>query len=184
MIIINNKNNKLINLTRHSYVLAAIALWLVFSSFQSLHADAYEEKLQVLKKQVLELNRDLTILEEELLYPSTQLSLFLSLDVGSYIRLVDVNLILDDKHIGYHFYTDEEFESLRKGAVHKLYTGNIISGDHQLKIIITGYGPDGSAYKKEAQYSFNKDTDRKFIELKIVDNLNETEHEFEFKEWE
>lgn len=184
MTIINKKNKKLNILTKQFCLLVTVALWLGLSSFQTLHADAYENKLQTLKKDVLELNRDLTILEEELLYPSTQLSLFLSLDVGTFIRLVDVNLILNNKHIGYHFYTDEEFESLRKGAVHKLYTGNVISGEHRLQVIITGYGPDGSEYKKEAEYTFNKDTDRKFIELKIVDNLDETEHEFEFKEWE
>lgn len=141
-------------------------------------------KLQELKKKVLELNRDLTIIEEELLYPSTQVALFLSLDVGTFIRLVDVNLTLDGKHIGYHFYTDDEFESLRKGAVHRLFTGNTISGKHQLTAVITGYGPDGKQYQETTEYSFVKEANRKFIELKVVDSSEQNKHVFEFREWD
>ncbi len=160
-------------------------LMMVTSAYAEQQSDpGLDERLQVLKKEVLELNRDLTILEEELLYPSTQVAFFLSLDVGTYIRLVDINLILDGEHIGYHFYTDEEFEALRKGAVQRLYTGNIVSGEHTLKAEITGYGPDGEEYRETAEHQFTKKADRKFVELKIMDSLDESQHRFEFKEWE
>ena len=171
---------------------AALLMTLLLPSWQAIATPVNNQeerknldlKLQDLKKKVLELNRDLTIIEEELLYPSTQVALFLSLDVGTFIRLVDVNLTLDGKHIGYHFYTDDEFESLRKGAVHRLFTGNTISGEHQLTAVITGYGPDGGQYQETTRYSFTKQATRKFIELKIVDNADQSKHLFEFREWD
>ena len=43
----------------------------------------HEDDIQSLKQEVIALNRELFILEEELLYPSsTQVAVFLSLDVG------------------------------------------------------------------------------------------------------
>ena len=44
-----------------------------------------DDDIQVLKEEVLELNRDLYILEEELLYPSsTQVAVYVSVDVGDF----------------------------------------------------------------------------------------------------
>ena len=44
--------------------------------------------VEELKKQVIRLNRDLFILEEDLLYPaSTQFAVFLSLDTGEFLKL-------------------------------------------------------------------------------------------------
>ena len=52
-----------------------------------------DEEIQSIKQQTLELNRDLFILEEELLFPSnTQLAVFVSLDVGQFFKLDAVKL--------------------------------------------------------------------------------------------
>ncbi len=148
------------------------------------YASNASRDLQALKQDVLQLNKELKSLEKELLYPSTQAAFFLSLDVGTPIRLVDVNLILDDQHIGYHFYEEQEFEALSKGAVHRLDDRNITSGKHILKAIITGYDPQGKDYQKTAHYEFVKNSGKKFIELHIVDSDDGAAHRFAFKEWE
>ena len=50
-----------------------------------------DEDVQDLKKQVLDLNRDLFLLEEELLFPAnTQVAIFVSMDVGEFFGLDSV----------------------------------------------------------------------------------------------
>ena len=84
--------------------------------------DGLSEQIRQLKSEALDLNRDLTLLEQELLYASPQTSIFVSVDVGTPIRLVDINLTIDGEHVGYHFYSDQEFEALTKGGIQRLYT--------------------------------------------------------------
>jgi len=143
-----------------------------------------DSKLRGLKEDVLQLNNELSRLEEELLFPSTQLSLFLSLDVGTNITLNDVDISLDNQHIVYHFYTDTEYSSLQRGSIQRIYTGNLISGEHELRVTITGFGPNGDEYLKRERYLFNKYADKKFVELRIIDSKDGSSHEFQFKEWD
>ena len=57
------------------------------TEFHALDAD-----VQDLKKQVLDLNKDLFLLEEELLFPSnTQVAVFVSMDVGDFFGLDSVS---------------------------------------------------------------------------------------------
>lgn len=146
--------------------------------------EGLSQRIQNLKQGVLDLNRDLTLLEEELLYPSSQAAFFLSVDVGTPIRLVDVNLTLNGQHVGYHFYTDPEFDALTKGGIQRLYTGNIQSGRNVLEATITGYDPRGKDYQKTTSYTFNKGPGRKLIELRVVDDLSAMQHRFDFREWD
>ena len=53
---------------------------------------ALDEDVQALKKEVLDLNRDLFLLEEELLFPAnSQVAFFVSLDVGEYFELDSIS---------------------------------------------------------------------------------------------
>ena len=50
--------------------------------------DGLDEEIQALKQEVIDLNRDLFLLEEELLFPSsTQVAVFVSMDVGEFFAL-------------------------------------------------------------------------------------------------
>src|ERR1700745_3428641 len=67
---------------------------------------APDEQVQGLKKDVVDLNRDLFILEEELLFPAnTQVAVFLSVDVGNFFALDSVQLKLDQKEVINYLYT-------------------------------------------------------------------------------
>lgn len=145
--------------------------------------DGLSEQIRQLKSEALNLNRDLTLLEQELLYASPQTSIFVSVDVGTPIRLVDINLTIDGEHVGYHFYSDQEFESLTKGGIQRLYTGNLTSGRHVMEATITGYDPLGKDYQKTTSYSFTKGPGRKMVEMQVVDDLNNQQHKFQFREW-
>ena len=68
-----------------------------------------DEDVQSLKKEVLDLNRDLFLLEEELLFPAnSQVAFFISMDVGEYFELDSVNLKIDGKEVANYLYTERE----------------------------------------------------------------------------
>ncbi|WP_200821258.1 AraC family transcriptional regulator [Oceanicoccus sp. KOV_DT_Chl] len=142
------------------------------------------DDLQTLKSQVLELNKDLFILEEELLFPSnTQLAVFISLDVGHYFALDAVKLTVDGEVVSHFLYTDRQLDALRRGGVHRLFVGNIKSGWHELVAVFTGRGPQGRDYRRATSLTFNKLADAKNLELKIVDSTAMQQPEFAVKEW-
>lgn len=149
------------------------------STESSLPAD-----LQSLKQDVLQLNQELSRLEKELMFPSTEVALLISIDVGSSVRLIDVNLSIDGKNVGYHFYSDQEFSALSKGGIHRMYSGNLPSGKHDLKIVVTGYDGNGKDYQKTLTQPFIKGADRKIIELHAAEDATRKQHEFQFKEWD
>ncbi|MEP5764070.1 MAG: AraC family transcriptional regulator [Halieaceae bacterium] len=142
------------------------------------------EQIQTIKQQTLELNRDLFILEEELLYPSdTQLSVFLSLDVGEFFKLDAVKLTLDGKVVTNYLYTDRQLSALRRGGVQRLYLGNVKSGEHEIVAVFTGFGPKGRDYRRGTELVIDKTTGPKHLELKIVDSTDTRQPDFVVKEW-
>src|SRR6185437_6476293 len=61
---------------------------------------AVDEQVQSLKSDVLDLNRDLFVLEQELLYPAdTQVAVFVSMDAGTFFGLDSVQLKIDGKEV-------------------------------------------------------------------------------------
>lgn len=145
--------------------------------------EGLSRQIHKLKQNVLDLNRDLSLLERELLYPSSESAIFVSVDVGTPIRLVDVNLTLDGKHVGYHFYSEQEFTALTNGGLHRIFHGNLPSGRHTLEVTVTGYDPQGKDYQKSTSHTFTKGSGRKMLELRVVDDLSTMQHRFEFHEW-
>ncbi|MCW8956244.1 MAG: hypothetical protein OQL09_05125, partial [Gammaproteobacteria bacterium] len=98
-----------------------------------------DEQVQDIKKDVLDLTSELSLLEEKLLYPSnTQVSVFVSLTEGDEFKLDSVQVKLDNKVVAQHLYTFRELEALQSGGVQRLYTGNIKSGSHDLVFSFMG----------------------------------------------
>ena len=146
--------------------------------FQSL-----DKQVQGLKQEVLDLNRDLFVLEEELLFPAnTQIAVFLSMDVGEFFQLDSVQLKLDNKVVTNYLYTDRENAALLRGGVHRLYLGNLRVGKHELVAVFTGKGTHERDYKRAATLVFDKQTESKYIELKVRDIERKLQPEFEVKE--
>jgi hypothetical protein len=146
---------------------------------------ALDEEIQGIKKDVVDLNRDLFILEEELLFPAnTQVAVFLSMDVGEFFALDTVELRVDDKQVSKYLYTPREAEALLKGGVQRLYLGNLRAGEHELVALFTGKGPNGQDYSRGAQLRFEKAVGAKYLELRISDRQRKAQPEFEIKDWE
>jgi len=168
---------------------ALVALALVFTQTTGLAADvqptSFDAEVQDLKSAVLDLNRELFMLEEELLYPAnTQVAVFVSMDVGEFFALDSVQLKLDGKPVTNYLYTEREVAALHRGGVQKLFLGNLKTGEHELIAIFTGVGPHGRDYRRGATLAFEKQIGAKFVELKISDKVSKRQPEFYVREWE
>ena len=144
-----------------------------------------DQDTQSLKKQVLELNKDLFLLEEELLYPAnTQVAVFVSMDVGEYFALDSIQLTVDGKEVSNYLYTEREVDALLRGGVQQLYLGNIKTGEHELVATFTGKGPHDRDYKRGGSLTFAKNIGSKYVELQISDREIKLQPEFIVREWE
>jgi hypothetical protein len=145
---------------------------------------AIDEQTQSLKKDVVDLNRDLYVLEEELLYPAnTQVAVFLSMDVGSFFALDSVQIKIDQKEVANYLYTPREVNALMKGGVQRLYIGNLKTGTHELVAFFSGKGPNERDYRRGATIKFDKSIGAHYLELKIDDRQRSLQPEFEIKDW-
>jgi hypothetical protein len=143
-----------------------------------------DQRVQDIKAEVIRLNRDLLVLEEELLFPAgTQVALFVSMDVGKLFELESVQLKLDDKVVASYLYTPLEVQALHRGGVQRIFVGNLKAGEHAIDAFFTGRGPHTRDYKRGVTLKFEKGTEPKYIELRIKDSLAKLQPEFEVKVW-
>jgi hypothetical protein len=146
---------------------------------------ALDEQIQGLKKDVVDLNKDLFVLEEELLFPAnTQVAVFVSMDVGDFFALDSVTLKIDNHDVSNYLYTPREVAALLKGGVQRLYVGNLKAGQHELVAFFNGKGPHDRDYRRAANIRFEKGVGAKYLELKITDHQRAQQPEFEIKDWE
>jgi hypothetical protein len=144
-----------------------------------------DEEVQDLKKLAVDLNRDLFLLEEELLFPAnTQVAIFVSMDVGEFFALDSVEVSLDGKDVSNYLYTDREVDALIKGGVQRVYIGNIKAGEHELVALFTGEGTHTRDYRRGASLVFEKGIGPKYIELTISDREVKLQPEFVVREWD
>ena len=143
-----------------------------------------QQQLEQLKQQAIALNRELFILEEELLFPpQTQLAVFVSVDAGSFFRLDSIQLKLNDESIDAHLYTASELDGLQRGAIQPLYKGNTRAGEHTLTAVFVGKGPQDRDYRRDISHRFTKADDAMLLELKISDSSADYQPDFSVEVW-
>ena len=147
----------------NNFRLLVLTLFLSISFTSSAYAadepgsSKLSKDVQNIKKEIIKLNRDLFILEEDLLFPAnTQFSVFLSMDVGEYFSLDSVQIKVDDKVVANHLYTNKETEALKRGGVQRLYLGNLASGEHELVAFFVGQGPNKRDYRRGSTIKINR----------------------------
>jgi hypothetical protein len=134
--------------------------------------------VQALKAEALRLSRDLALLEEELLAPAgTQLAVFVSIEIAAdaakAFELESLQVKLDGKLVASVLYSAAELQALRRGAVQRVFVGNLRSGSHNLEATLTGRdmaARDSTAradYKRSSSISFEKTPAARYIELRI-----------------
>ena len=142
-----------------------------------------DEQVQDIKKDVLELTSELTLLEEKLLFPSnTQVSLFVSLAGDKDFVLDSMQIKLDNKVVAQHLYTYKEIEALRAGGVQRIYTGNIKTGEHNLIANFIGRAKSGNEYQRSENFTLTKAVGPKFVEIQITGS-SASDQTVLFKDW-
>lgn len=147
-----------------------------------------DARVQALKAELVRLNRDLLVLEEELLFPAgTQVAVFLSLDLGRFFALESVQVKLNDQLVSAHLYTPLQVQALQRGGMQRLWLGNLKTGKHRIDAFFTGQGPKTDQfqrdYKRGATLEFDKGDEPRYIELRIRDAEGKLQPEFEVKVW-
>ena len=161
-------------------VMLFTAITLTVASFSAKAQEVpLTTQIESLKKALIELNRDLFILEEDLLFPSsTQVAVYLSVDVGTYFSLDAVELKIDNDTVTHYLYTEKQINALHRGGVQRLYMGNVSQGTHELTAFFIGYGPENREYKRAVTLTFEKEDDAQAVELKIIDSSAKHQPEF------
>lgn len=160
-----------------------LLVWLVLVS--SVVAGELDQDLAQFRKDVLDINRRLLLLEEELLFPAdTQLAVFVSLDVGKYFTPDSITLKLDGKTIDGHLYTEREVQALKTGAIQKLHVTNIRNGSHELTAFVSGTGPGNREYRRAVTLQFDKGNGRQFIQLRMEDDAAAQQPVFVLRSWQ
>lgn len=140
---------------------------------------ALDNEMEDVKKALTRLKRDLVILEEDLLFPaSSQVSVFLSMDVGEFFALDSVSLKLNGKEVTHHLYTEKQVDALTRGGVQKLFVGNVKQGGNRVTAFFTGRGPEGRDYRRATTVEFEKGFEPTFIELAITDETADYQPDF------
>ncbi len=165
--------------------LVSLAL-LAIVAMPTLAAEQIDMDAEVrdLKADVLDLNRKLFLLEEELLFPAnTQVAVYLSMDTGNFFQLDSVQVTIDDRDVAKYLYTEREVEALHRGGVHRVFMGNLKAGDHEMVAVFTGRGPHGRDYRRATALSFEKALGARFLELVISDSDASLQPDFRVQEW-
>ena len=125
------------------------------------------------------------MLEEDLLFPaSTQVAVFVSMDIGTFFALDSVQLKVDDKEVANYLYTAREQDALKRGGVHRLWLGNLKAGEHEVVAFFTGQGTHERDYKRGTTLKVAKGVGAKYVELKISDKVSKLQPEFVVRVWE
>jgi len=142
------------------------------ASAQDISGDemrSLDGQVQEIKSDVLDIASELGNLEERLLYPShTQIALFVSMAENESFRLDAVQIEIDGEMAAHHIYSFQELEALRKGGVQKVYTGNIVTGDHQLRVTMLGKRDNGEDFNQSESFSFNKNVKPKSLGITLA----------------
>ena len=169
---------------KYERLLYSLALGLVCTcAALASEQDNQDQKIQPIKQQALELNRDLLILEEEILFPShSRMTMFLSMDAGDFFHPDEVSLSIDGKQVTHHLYTQEQREALRLGGAQRLYMGNVEIGEHDIVVVSTGKGPGDLDYRETTEFTLKKASGTRNLELKISASTDPRQAEFSIVE--
>ncbi|GIX21497.1 MAG: hypothetical protein KatS3mg121_0280 [Gammaproteobacteria bacterium] len=127
-----------------------------------------DDQVQALKQEVLDIERELSLLEEKLLFPSgTQVAVFVSLADAEGFELDAVELAIDGAQAAAHLYAYREFDALRRGGVQRLHVANLPAGRHRLAVAVRGRDRSGGAIEARAEHVLEKGDKPAFVELRL-----------------
>ncbi|MCD8521583.1 MAG: hypothetical protein LRY66_11910 [Saccharospirillaceae bacterium] len=156
-------------------ILAGLFLISVLSGYaqaESSDAGIAADILQV-KRSVLELNKDLYELEEDLLSPATtRAAFYFSLSYGEFFEPLSIEVTGAGFETVRHIYTERQVAALRMGAVQPLANINLGPGKHRLRAVIRGVDQLGQNRELVVEQQVEK-TDKPLLLEFVVSDLAE-----------
>jgi hypothetical protein len=141
-------------------------------------------EIQAIKEEILEINREILLLEELSLYPhGQQLVVLVSVASNSPVNPDSISLQLDGQTVNHHIYTGSEGAALQEGGVHRLYTGRLSDGEHKLEVSVTGKQAGGRAFHQQRSVTITKTPGRKYLELQLGPGGNKSGPGLTIREW-
>ncbi len=141
-------------------------------------------EMQTIKEEILEINQEILLLEELLLYPhGQQLVVLVSVANNSPVRPDTISLQLDEQLVSQHRYSRSEGEALQDGGVHRLYSGRLNDGEHKLTVSVTGKQNKGRAFQQQRSVTITKVPGRKYMELHLGPEGSTPESGLTIREW-
>jgi hypothetical protein len=126
-------------------------------------------QVQEIKSDVLDIASELQNLEERLLYPSnTQIAVFVSIAESEKFRLDAVQIEIDGELATHHIYNFKELEALQNGGVQRIYTGNVVTGEHELRVTMMGKLTNGKDFSASDSFAFAKDIQPKALGVTLA----------------
>jgi hypothetical protein len=159
------------------FIRKAVLILLICGPMASLSAQelsganmrSLDGQVQEIKSDVLNIASELSSLEERLLFPSnTQVSLFVSVADNEDFRLDALQVEIDGELATHHIYSFQELEALQKGGVQRIFTGNIVNGEHQLHITMLGKLGNGNDFNTSDSFVFAKGVKPKVLGVTLA----------------
>lgn len=145
---------------------------------------AIDREVQQIKQEILDINREVSVLEEELLFPpERRLTVFLSVDKGTKLDLESLKIELNGETVAQQHYSDAEMQALRQGGAHKPYIGDIQNGDYVLKAHLRGVAARDRVFDLATTVTFQKRKGTKYVELQVSESRFRRIPEFTARLW-
>lgn len=142
------------------------------------------KKAVSIKQSVLELNRQLYQLEEDLLSPATtRAAIYFSLSDGEFFDPYSLDITFDGKQAMQYLYSERQLSALRQGAVQPLGKLNLGPGVHNIKAVAKGVDKNGIERKLVLEKRVEKHDSALYVEVKIQDNKTAQNAELVISQW-
>ncbi|MBW4933368.1 AraC family transcriptional regulator [Marinobacter sp. F4206] len=120
-------------------------------------ASTIDQQIEQLRAQISEHSARVFSLEQELLHPvDTRMAVFLTLGNRETLDLDSVELFVDGQPVASHLYSEQERGSLEAGGIQQLFVGNLSTGEHELKAIVTARSAKDHFVRRETVHQFRK----------------------------
>ncbi|MBU2955641.1 AraC family transcriptional regulator [Marinobacter sp. F3R08] len=151
----------------------------------ALAAPELDEELERLSEAITSHSERVFALEQQVLHPAnTRLTVFLTLQSRDALDLDAVELFLNGKPVASHLYSERERDSLERGGIQPLFTGNLKNGEHELKTVITARSADEDFVRRESVHRFRKRPGVLRLQMSLEARAPDYDPEVSFSEWE
>ncbi len=144
-----------------------------------------EKDVDALKAEASELERDIGLLEKDLLFPPlTRVEVFVSVDPSLEFTLQHIALEIDGDEKSFHLYTANDITALQMGGLQHFWEGNVALGQHDMIVEFKGKNAKGISVKQTLEHKFEKGKKGATFELQVMQGANSKTPKFSIKAWD